>query len=93
MNLDLSLHNADLYTGIDIHRTGGKMSIDLSDNVLNLIGENVDGIVSAIFPRDEITLTGAAPIPVYLVVFHIVVHRFKKVRYDNEMYQLLIARH
>ncbi len=93
MILDLSLQNTDLYQGIVIHRTGGKLSVDLSDDVLNIIGENVDRIVSTLLPRDEITLTGAAPIPVYLVVFHMVVHRFKKVQYNNEMYQLLIARH
>jgi len=67
--------------------------MDICDETLNKIGENADSIVSRLQPRDEITLTGAAPIPVYLVVFHIVVHRFKKVYYDNEMYNLLIARH
>ena len=93
MILDLSLLNPDLYNGIEVHQAGGKRSIDLSDDILNKIGENADRIITAITQRDEITLTGAAPIPVYLVVFHIIVHRFKKVRYDNEMYQLLIARH
>ncbi len=93
MKLDLSLHNAELYQGVEISKVGGKLSMDISDEILNKIGENADRIVSNIQPRDEVTLTGPAPIPVYLVVFHIVVHRFKKVRYDNEMYQLLIARH
>ena len=93
MILDLSLHNSKLYKGVDVSSTGGKLSIDLTDEILNRIGENADQLVSAIQERAEITLTGAAPIPVYLVVFHIIVHRFKKVRYDNEMYQLLIARH
>ncbi|MDD5456745.1 MAG: hypothetical protein PHV30_06910 [Candidatus Margulisbacteria bacterium] len=93
MLLSLSLNNSKLYAGIQIYETGGKLSIDLTEEALNKIGENVEAIIKEEKDRTEITLTGAAPIPVYLVVFHIVVHRFKKVYYDNEMYNLLIARH
>ncbi|HAR64169.1 MAG: hypothetical protein DKM50_00900 [Candidatus Margulisiibacteriota bacterium] len=93
MKLDISLNNADLYQGVAIHEAGGRLAIDLSDDVLNQIGRNAGDLMAGIEDRSEITLTGAAPIPVYLVVFHIVVHRFRKVYYDNEMYNLLIARH
>lgn len=93
MILDLSLNNKELYKNIKMYKTGGKQSVDLSDEMLNILGENAELIVAEIKDREEVVLTGAAPIPVYLVVFHIVVHKFRKVVYDNEMYKLNIARH
>jgi hypothetical protein len=93
MILDLSLKNKELYKNIEIFKTGGKESIDLSDEALNIIGENANNITKKMTDRSEIVLTGPASIPVYLVVFHIIVHRFRKVIYDNEMYRLNIARH
>lgn len=93
MILDLSTKNEALYNNVQIYKTGGKSSVNLSDEILNIIGENVEAIVTKCTDREEVVLTGAAPIPVYLVVFHIVVHKFRKVIYDNEMYRLNIARH
>ncbi len=93
MILDLSLNNKELYKNIKMYKTGGKHSVDLSDEMLNILGENAELIVEEIKDREEVVLTGAAPIPVYLVVFHIVVHKFRRVLYDNEMYKLNIARH
>lgn len=93
MILDLSLKNKELYAGVDIFEAGGRLAVDLSEALLNQVGRNADLLVAAMEDRTEITLTGAAPIPVYLTVFHVVVHRFRKVYYDNEMYNLLIARH
>jgi len=90
---DLSLNNQKLYKNIKTYKTGGKYSVDLSDEMLNIIGENAELIIAEVKDREEVVLTGAAPIPVYLVVFHIVVHKFRKVLYDNEMYKLKIARH
>lgn len=43
--------------------------------------------------NDSVTLTGATAIPVYLVAFHIVVHSFSEVRYKNEMYDVITAKH
>lgn len=93
MKLDLSLNNFTLYEGISIAKVGGRLVIDLSDEVLNKIGENIEKWLQTQEDRSEIILTGAAPIPVYLIAFHLVVHRFRKVRYTNEMYDLLISRH
>jgi hypothetical protein len=43
--------------------------------------------------NDVVILTGATAIPVYLVAFHIVVHSFHEVRYKNEMYEVVAAKH
>ncbi len=43
--------------------------------------------------NDCVVLTGATAIPVYLVAFHIVVHSFHEVRYRNEMYEVVAAKH
>ncbi len=43
--------------------------------------------------NDSVTLTGATAIPVYLVAFHIVVHSFHEIRYKNEMYDVITAKH
>jgi hypothetical protein len=43
--------------------------------------------------NDCVVLTGATAIPVYLVAFHIVVHSFHEVKYKNEMYEVVVAKH
>ena len=43
--------------------------------------------------NDSVVLTGATAIPVYLIAFHIVVHSFHEVRYKNEMYEVVAAKH
>ena len=43
--------------------------------------------------NDSVILTGATAIPVYLVAFHIVVHSFHEVKYKNEMYEVVAAKH
>lgn len=55
-------------------------------------GKN-EGITEADDFNDYVVLTGATAIPVYLVAFHIVVHSFHEVRYKNEMYEVVAAKH
>lgn len=93
MILDLSLDNKSIYTGVPSTEAGGRQAIDLSEDTLNTVGRNIANILAHETDHSEIILTGAAPIPIYLVAFHQVVHRFKRVIYDNELYRLLIAQH
>lgn len=93
MILNLSLENKLLYHNIPTKKVGGRLTMELTDDTLNRVGENIEALIRDIHDRMEITLTGAAPIPVYLVAFHCVVHRFRNVYYENEMYRLLVASH
>ena len=81
MTLDVSLKNADLYQGCKIEEVAGRLNlVTPMAQAVNLVGGkffkmNLSG--------DAITLTGAMAIPIYLIVFHAVVHRFKRVYYDD----------
>ena len=91
--LDVSLKNTALYSGCEITEVAGRltMTTPMADAV-NIVGRNVNGMD---LHGDEITLTGAMAIPIYLVVFHTVVHRFGKVWYDDGRggEPVLIAQH
>ena len=60
----------------------------------NIVGRNAQEIVDGADERAEVTLTGPMAQWVYLIVFHIVVHQFKKVYYeDGRGLRLLLAQH
>lgn len=79
--IDISLKNGDLYKGCDIEEVAGRLNLttNVSDAV-NIVGRN---IASMNLVGDEITLTGPMAVWSYLVVFHAVVHRFRRVYYDD----------
>ena len=81
VTLDLSLNNAALYDGCVIEEVAGRknMTTPIADAV-NAVGRNVANMN---LYGDEVTLTGAMAVWAYLVVFHAVVHRFRKVYYDD----------
>lgn len=91
--LDLSLKNSEIYDGINIDTFGGRSSFDINQENLNIIGENIEKWLKNNPERDEIILTGATAIPVYLTAFHAVVHRFHIVKYKNELYEIIVAKH
>ena len=84
-SLDLSLNNADLYKECEIREVAGRFALmtPLSEAV-NIVGRNAKKIVDELVANgaEEITL-GAMAIWAYLVVFHVVVHRFRRVYYDD----------
>ena len=84
--LDVSLNNSQLYAGCEIQEVAGRLTLmtPVSD-ALNIVGRNAKQIVDELVATgaEEITLSGAMAIWAYLVVFHIVVHRFRRVYYDD----------
>jgi hypothetical protein len=91
-NLDLSLNNEQLYSGCQIEEVAGRKNLvtPISEAV-NIIGKNVHEMNLS---GDEITLTGAMAVWSYLIFFHAVVHRFRKVFYDDgRSGSVLVAAH
>lgn len=95
MILDISLANRPLYIGCEITETGGKLNlVTPPQKAANIIGRNTERIIAEDTLRDEIILTGSMAIWAYLIVFHIVVHRYRKVWYaDGYGNKILIAAH
>lgn len=84
--LDLSLYNTQLYVGCEVQEVAGRLALMTPvSEALNLVGRNAKKIVDELVANgvEEITLSGAMAIWAYLVVFHIVVHRFRRVYYDD----------
>jgi hypothetical protein len=84
--LDLSLINSQLYAGCEVQEVAGRLALltPVIDAV-NIVGRNAKQIVDELVTDgvEELTLSGAMAIWAYLVVFHIVVHRFRRVYYDD----------
>ena len=96
--LDLSLNNNALYEGCEIQEVAGRLALMTAPSEgVNIVGRNAKKIVDDFVKEgvEEITLSGAMAIWAYLVVFHIVVHRFRRVYYDDGKAngKVLIAAH
>ncbi|MCI0392600.1 MAG: hypothetical protein MOB07_28030 [Acidobacteria bacterium] len=96
--LNLALSNKELYAGCDVEEVAGKLTLLTPPHgAVNLIGRNaqnlIDGLVAA--GVEELTLTGGMAIWAYLVVFHLAVHRFRRIYYDDGKVggKVLIAAH
>lgn len=84
MTIDLSLNNAALYQGCQIEEVAGRLNMTTPvEEAINLVGKNAAAIVAAASDRDEVELTGPMAVWSYLVVFHQVVHAFRKVKYND----------
>lgn len=90
--LDVSLTNADLYKGCEIEEVAGRLNLTTPiSEAVNIVGRNVAAMD---LKGDEITLTGAMAVWSYLIVFHAVVHRFRRVYYDDgRNATILVAAH
>ena len=95
MILDLSLNNKELYEGCEIVEVGGRLTLKTPPEVAKeIIGSNTKSIVEKATDRSIVTLTGAMAVYSYLVVFHMVVHSFKEVYYnDGRGSNILISAH
>jgi hypothetical protein len=85
-SFDLSLANAALYSGCDIQEVAGRLVLTTPVNeAVQIVGRNTKQLVDEIAADgiEEIMLTGPMAIWAYLVVFHHVVHRFRRVYYDD----------
>lgn len=109
MVIDLSLNNAELYAGCNITEVGGRLTLVTPvAEAVNVVGRNAQAMVDAydqraaarageggqLLARSGVTLTGAMAVWAYLVVFHVIVHRFGEVWYDDGRgNRVLIAKH
>ena len=95
MKIDLALTNTALYDGCEIIEVGGRLTLSTPPTeASNIVGRNAAALVAAATDRSEVVLTGPMAVWAYLVVFHIVVHRFNKVYYDDgRSGKVLIAQH
>lgn len=105
VELDLSLNNEEIYKNVKIESFGGRKSFTVNQENLDIIGKNITDYIKRLKEdyknknqessdfNDCVILTGATAIPVYLVAFHIVVHSFHEVKYKNEMYEVVAAKH
>jgi hypothetical protein len=92
MTIDLSLKNEKLYAGCNIESVSGRLNLSTPVNeAKEIVGKNATDMN---LYGDEVILTGAMAVWAYLVVFHIVLHTFKRVYYDDGRNgKILIAAH
>jgi hypothetical protein len=86
ITINLGLNNAELYDGCTVEEVGGRLTLTTpAAEAANILGRNVQRMVEALpaEERDTVTLTGPMAVWAYLVAFHIVVHRFGEVWYDD----------
>ncbi len=95
MKIDLSLKNGILYSDCQIEEVAGRLNLTTPvEEAVNIVGRNAQAIVDTVEDRDEVELTGSMAVWSYLVVFHIVVHKFNKVYYnDGRGNCVLVAAH
>lgn len=92
MILDLSLENERLYAGLDVRRDAGKLNLRTSiEQAIAAMGENLQKM--DIDPA-EVVLTGPMAIWAYLVVFHSIHGRTRRIYYqDGVGNRVLVAAH
>lgn len=77
----MSLANADLYQELEVRRLAGRLTLVTPPDVaVEVIGANIDKLA---IDADEVTLTGAMSIWAYLVVFHCLHGRTRRVWYED----------
>jgi hypothetical protein len=88
----LGLDNPELYRGCEIEKVAGRSNLTTPvAEAVNIVGENIAAM--AIDP-EEVNLTGPMAVWSYLVVFHTVVHKTRKVFYDDGRgNRILVAAH
>lgn len=94
--IDLSLRNASLYDGCSVEEVAGRLNLTTPvEEAINTVGRNVNKMVAEIpaAERDEVELTGPMAVWAYIVVFHAVVHAFKRVKYNDGRGSYVLAAH
>ena len=92
---NLGLNNPTLYGGCVIEEVAGRLNLTTSvEDAIGIVGKNVAKLVAEATERDEVVLTGPMAVWSYLVVFHAVVHAFRRVYYDDGRgNKVLVAAH
>lgn len=90
--------NSEIYEGCKIEEVGGRpvLQNSMDSKTLNNIGKNIQNVIEEYAKPSHYRciLTGPAPIQIYLIAFHLVVHRFSRIEYtDGKNASVIIARH
>ena len=97
MQLDLTVSPTNpLYAGLGVTEVGGRANLPnaMSDTVINTVGKAIGEMVRSCTDRSEVIITGPAPVQIYLVAFHAVLHTFTVVRYrDGKGVETTVAQH
>ncbi len=95
MEISMALTDVQLYDGCAIEEVGGRLTLTTPvAEAVNVVGRNAQAIVDDAEDRDIVVLTGSMAVWSYLVVFHVVVHQFSEVWYDDgHGNRVLIAKH
>lgn len=90
--INLGLANADLYRGCQIEEVAGRLNLTTPvSEAVNIVGRNISAME---IDPDEVVLTGPMAVWSYLVVFHAVVHKTRRVFYDDGRgNRVLVAAH
>ena len=92
MILDLGLSNAQLYEGLAIDELAGKLTLTTKPE--EAIPALVENLARIPIDPDEVVLTGGMAIWTYLVVFHFLHGKTKRVYYQDGMgNRVLVAAH
>lgn len=93
--INIALTNGALYEGCEIEEVAGRLNLTTPvDEAVTIVGKNIAAIVAEVADRDEVVLTGPMAVWSYLVVFHAVVHAFRRVYYDDGRgNKVLVAAH
>ena len=95
MTINLGLSNRALYEGCEVEEVAGRLNLTTPvGEAVAIVGRNIATIVAETADRDEVVLTGPMAVWAYLVVFHAVVHAFRRVYYDDGRgNKVLVAAH
>jgi len=90
--INIGLDNPELYRGCEIEKVAGRANLTTPvAEAVNIVGENIAAMK---IDPDEVVLTGPMAVWSYLVVFHAVVHKTRKVFYDDGRgNRVLVAAH
>jgi len=90
--LNIGLDNEALYAGCTVETVAGRANLTTPINeAVETVGRNLAAMNLA---GDEITLTGPMAVWAYLIAFHAVVHRYRRVWYsDGRNPAVLVAAH
>lgn len=93
--INMALNNAALYKGCTIEEVAGRLNLTTPvDEAVTVVGRNVATLIATMDDRDEVVLTGPMAVWSYLIVFHAVVHAFRRVYYDDGRgNKVLVAAH
>jgi len=92
LKLDLSLSNRNLYAGLQIEQLAGRLTLLTSPE--EAIPVIVGNLQSMVIDPDQVVLTGSMAIWAYLVVFHCLHGRTRRIFYeDGRGMRVLVAAH